>query len=415
MSVADQKIDQVLVIVNDDVITESEFRAESRALVSEFRARGAPLPSQRIFNRRVLDKLIREKVLMQRAAERGIRVNDAEVDAAIEEIARSNGGNVVQLRERLAETGLDYGDFRSNLVTQLTIRNLVDREITRTIQVSDAEIDQYLESDTAAVDSATLEFDLSHILLALTGDESEAEVAAMVVRAQEIRAEIEAGLEFETAAARFSDSPDGVEGGKLGWRSEDQLPGLFVDALKRTTSGDITEVLRSPRGVHILKLNSRRGGTSNVITQYRVRHILLIPNVLSKEPEVRARLERLRSRILAGEEFEQIARLHSEDIGTRPKGGEMDWISPGDTVLEFEQAIESLKPGEISLPVQTRYGIHLIEVLESREVDVGDQQRRSEAARRLRARKIDERYEQWVNELRDQAFIEFRVTAEELE
>lgn len=352
---------------------------------------------------------------MQRAAERGIRVNDAEVDAAIEEIARSNGGNVVQLRERLAETGLDYGDFRSNLVTQLTIRNLVDREITRTIQVSDAEIDQYLESDTAAVDSATLEFDLSHILLALTGDESEAEVAAMVVRAQEIRAEIEAGLEFETAAARFSDSPDGVEGGKLGWRSEDQLPGLFVDALKRTTSGDITEVLRSPRGVHILKLNSRRGGTSNVITQYRVRHILLIPNVLSKEPEVRARLERLRSRILAGEEFEQIARLHSEDIGTRPKGGEMDWISPGDTVLEFEQAIESLKPGEVSLPVQTRYGIHLIEVLESREVDVGDQQRRSEAARRLRARKIDERYEQWVNELRDQAFIEFRVTAEELE
>jgi peptidyl-prolyl cis-trans isomerase SurA len=401
-------IDRVVAVVNNEVITRADLAKRTQLATMQLKSQGTKPPPRDILERQVLERLISTSVQLQFARETGLRVDDAELDRALVRIASENKLDLPGLRAAIEKDGIPFQRFREDIREEIVMARLREREVDNRIVVTEGEIDNFINTQQAQTDRGE-EYNLSHILVTVPENASPEQIQARRARIDQALAQLKSGADFRQVAAGFSDAPDALQGGGMGWRDAARLPTLFVDALKGMAPGAVSEPLRSANGFHILRLNERRGSTAPVIvSQTRARHILVRTNELVPEAEARRRLESIKERLENKGDFAQLARQFSEDA-SNARGGELGWLSPGDTVPEFERAMNALKPGEISGPVQSPFGWHLIQVLERRNEDMSKERLRLEARRTLRARKSDEAYQEWVRQRRDLAYIEYRL------
>ena len=403
-------VDRIVAIVNKDVITASELADAVGAAERQLRRQGTRLPERALLERQMLERLILDKAQLQLARDSGIRVDELQLDRAVQRIAQNNNMSLPDFRRALEKDGVVFPAWRDELREQIVLTRLREREVDDKIQVSDTEIDLYLAGLKSGPDNRA-EYQLSHILVRVPDQSTPERVEAARQRAQKALDEARAGADFASLAASYSDAPDALQGGALGWRSHDRLPELFANALARLQPGEVSDALRSPAGFHLLKLTARRGAAMDgaPVAQTRLRHILIRPSETLAEGEAVRRLNDLRNRIVNGSaDFAEMARVHSSD-SSAARGGELDWIYPGDTVPDFERAYRELKIGEVSQPVRSPFGYHLIQVLERRSADMSPERRRLQARQALRERKADEAYQDWLRQLRDQVYVELRL------
>jgi len=408
-----RSLDRIVAVVNDEVITANELRSRTVITEGQLRRQKIQPPARDVLERQVLERMIVDRAQMQLAKETGVRVDDATVNAAIGRVAESNNLTVPALRQRLEADGVSFNQFREDIRQDIVLNRLREREVDSRLQISDSEVDNFM-AEQSGVAADAREVNLAQILLRVPENADSGRIDEARKRADDIIGQLKGGAEFARLAASYSNAPEALQGGDLGWRNVDRLPTLFVDAIKDVKTGDITDVVRSPNGFHILKVLGRRSALDAKVAgapvqQTHARHILLRVSDLTPEPDVLRRLEEFKGRMEAGQvEFGTLARLHSVDpSGSR--GGDLGWLYPGDTVPEFERAMDALKINEISAPVRTPFGWHLIQVLERRtEQGTGDRAR-IQARLALRERKADEAYQDWLRQLRDKTYVELRL------
>lgn len=410
-TLAAEPIDRIVAVVNDEVITESELNLRLEEVSRRIAQQKIQAPPANILKKQVLERTILEHLQLQMAQLTGIVAGDDKVDTALRNISEQNHMSLSELYKTAAQDGMSQNAFREQIRSQIVIQQLMEREIGNRITVSDAEVANFL-ANSENLDGGT-EYELSHILISLPENATPEVIQQTRERAENVLKTLRQGGAFEQAAIANSQGDNALEGGKLGWKKTGQLPTLFVNALKTMQPGDVSDVLRSPSGLHILKLHAKRGGKKSLtITQVHARHILLRTNAVVTPQEAWQRLNKLRLRIQNGDDFGELARSNSEDPGSASNGGDLGWVNPGQTVPEFEKAMNALKPSEISAPVQTPFGLHLIQVLERRERDISNERDLADARQQIHGRKADERYAQWVRQLRDEAYIEYRIDLE---
>src|SRR5688572_29044384 len=403
-------LDRIVAVVNKEVVTLSELNDTIATAERQLRRANTRAPAREVLERQMLEKLILDKAQLQLARERGIRVDEVQLDRAVQRVAENNRMTLADFRRALESDGVPFNAFREDLRAQIMLSRLREREVDDKIQVSDTEIDLFLEEMKARPGEGA-EYNFAHILVRVPEQASPERVEAARAKAAKALAEARAGEDFGRLAAAYSDAPDAMRGGVIGWRAHERLPELFSGALAKMSDGGVSEVLRSPAGFHLLKLVERRGvaAANAPVAQTRLRHILIRTSEAVSEGEARRRLADLRSRIvIGGADFAEMARVHSDD-NTAARGGELDWVYPGDTVPDFERAYQDLKVGEVSPPVRTPFGYHLIQVLERRSADMSPERRRLQARNALRERKSDEAYQEWLRQLRDQSYVELRL------
>ena len=399
--------DRVVAVVNNDVITAGELCAKVKQITRQLRQQNTELPPADILEKQVLERLIVDQAQLQSAKEEGIKVDESQLDAAIARIAEANKLDTLQFRAALEKDGLVWTDFREDVRKEMLIARLREREVDGRLVVSDGEVDNYLATKQ---DTSVDEYFVQHIFLRAPEQASPEQLQKLYVKAQLVLEKLEGGLPFAKAAATYSDGNEALSGGNVGWRSADRMPALFAESLTKMQPGQISPILRSPAGFHILRLAERRGGTAlpRQVQQTHARHILIKSNELVSESEARHKLEILKERLDHGGDFAELAKQYSNDLSSA-KGGDLGWLYPGDTVPEFEHAMNELKPGAISQPIQSPFGFHLIQVLERKVEDVSEDRKRNAAKQALRERKSDEAYQDWLRQLRDRAYVEYKL------
>ncbi|MBQ5948522.1 peptidylprolyl isomerase [Massilia sp. ST3] len=404
-------IDSIHVVVNDEVITKNEVAGRVAQVAQNLKARNAQLPDQATLERQVVESMIVERAQVQLAKEMGVRVDDRTLDATIGRIAEGQQMSVQQMRNQMEKEGMTFAQFREDVRNEIMLQRLREHEVDSKIQISEAEIDTYLAAaKTAAADK--VEMEIAQILVRVPENASPEQIAARRARAEEVARQLRTGADFAKAAATYSDAPDALKGGEIGWRDPDRLPPLFANELRKLQPGQITPIIKTNVGFHILKMGNKRSLAEStdkaVVQQTRARHILIKPTPTMTEGEVKRKLLELKEKMANNAAtFEELARLHSQD-GSASKGGELGWLEPGDTVPEFENAMNALKPGEVSDVVQSQFGFHLIQVAERKSQDVTQQKERAQARNVIRERKMQEAMEDWLRQIRDRAYVEFR-------
>jgi peptidyl-prolyl cis-trans isomerase SurA len=406
-------LDRIVAVVNDEVITANELRMRSAISEMQLRRQKIQPPPREVLERQVLERMIVDRAQMQLARETGVRVDDGTVNAAIARVAESNGLSVPALRQRLEADGLSFNQFREDIRQDIILSRLREREVDNRIQISESELDNFV-AEQAGVAADAQEVNIAQILLRVPENADSGRIDETRKRAEDLLGQLKGGADFARLAASFSNASEALQGGELGWRNVDRLPTLFIDAIKDTKTGEVTGIVRSPNGFHILKVLGRRSAidaklASGPVQQTHARHILLRVSDLTPEPEVVRRLQEFKGRMEAGQvEFGTLARLHSLDP-TGSRGGDLGWLYPGDTVPEFEKAMNGLKINEISAPVRSPFGWHLIQVLERRTDQGSGDRARMQARLALRDRKADEAYQEWLRQLRDKTYVELRI------
>jgi peptidyl-prolyl cis-trans isomerase SurA len=401
-------LDRIVAVVNEDVITRRDLDDRMRVVSVQLREQGTPAPPTDVLEKQVLDRMIYTRVQLQFAKETGLRVDDGQLDSAIARIAENNKITPAKLRETLEKDGVSFAKFREDIRDEIVMSRLREREVDNKITVAESEIDNLLNA-LKSQDGKSEEFDLSHILVRVPEQASPEQLRDRRARAEQALAQIKGGTDFRQVAASFSDAPDSVQGGAMGWRELARLPSIFAETVKSMSPGEVSPILRSPNGMHIVRLNGRRGQNAPVIVvQTHPRHILIKTSEVVSEGDARERLVKLKERLDNKADFAELARLQSED-GSASRGGDLGWLSPGDTVPEFEKAMDALKVGEISGPVRSPFGWHIIQVIERRNEDMSKQRERLQARASLREQKADEAYQEWLRQLRDKAFVELRL------
>ena len=401
-------IDFVVAVVNDDVITRQELNSRLRTVVEQLQKQGTQLPPSGILEKQVLERMIMDMLQAQFAKESGVRVDDMQLDLAISRIAQQNDfPSLAAFRARLEADGVDYKKFREEIRSEIIGTRLREREVESKLVISEAEVDNYL-ANKERMGGNEEEFHLAHILIAVPEQASAENIQAARKRAEQALLQLKDGADFAQVAAGSSDAKDALKGGDLGWRPGGRIPPMFMGELQKMQAGQTTGVMRSPSGFHILKLIGKRSGNAAVvITQTHARHILLKTSEIVSDAEARNRLLEIRQRIEGGADFAEQAKRYSQD-GSAQKGGDLDWLSPGQTVPEFEEMMDKLQPGTLGM-AQTQFGWHLIQVLERRNTDVSVQQQRQQARVAIGSFKSDELYQDWLRQLRDRAFVEYRL------
>ncbi len=400
-------LDRIVAVVNDEVITRRDLDGRVKAVMIQLRQQGTPLPLPDVLQKQVLERMIFTHVQLQYAKETGLRVDDAALDKTITRIAEDSKTTPAQLRVAIEKDGIDFSRFREDIRDEIIMARLREREVDNKVTIADSEIDNLLS--TRQIQSGqTEEFDLSHILVRVPEKASPEQLQERRARIDRALSQIRGGSDFRQVAASFSDAPDAVQGGAMGWREIARMPAIFADSVKELKPGEVSNVLRSPNGFHIVRVNGRRGqGAPLIVSQTHARHILIKSSELVSENEAKERAVKLKERLDNNADFAELARLQSEDASAS-RGGDLGWVSPGDTVPEFEHALDALKPGQISAPVRSPFGWHLIQVLERRNQDMSQQQLRLRARQALREQKADEAYQDWIRQLRDKAFVDYR-------
>lgn len=401
-------VDRIVAVVNSEVITQFDLSERVTRALRELGSRGTPLPDRNELQRQVLERMTIERAQLQLARETGLQIDDLQLDATIARIAGSNNMPLTEFRRTLERDGIPFNKFREEVRTEIILARLREREVDNKISVAESEIDNFIADHKEGKDQS-VEYNLSHILIRLPEQARPEQIMKQRERADEAVKRIKAGADFAQVVATFSDASDAIEGGTLGWRTPDRLPELFASVVAGLRPGEISEVLRSPAGFHILRLNERRGaGSSYMVEQNHVRHILVRTSETVSQDEAQRKLLALRERIVNGSNFGELARLNSDD-GSAGRGGDLGWVYPGDTVPDFERATKELKPMDVSQPVKTQFGWHLIQVLARRTTDASSERKRLEARKALRERKSDEAFQEWLRQLRDRAWVEYRL------
>ncbi len=401
-------VDRIVAVVNDEVLTANDLNERVQLVVRQIQRQGGQLPAADVLQRQILERMINDLVQVQLAKETGIKVDDLALDRTIERISQENSLTMIDFRKALERDGIRYPRFREDIRSEIMLARLREREVENAIVVTDAEVDTELARE-AKETSGDSEFRLAHVLVLVPPQASAEQIEQRRRRALVALSELRRGTNFAQIAATYSDAPDATQGGSLGWRPSGRLPSLFLDALEKLQPGEVSDILRSPNGFHIVKLLEKRGrAAAQGVQQTRVRHILLRAREGLSESEARERLQRLRERVVAGTDFAELARLHSEDASAA-KGGELGWVAAGDTVPEFERVMNALRDSEVSQPVQTPFGWHLVQVLERRSDELSGDRKKVAARTAIRARKADEAYQDWLRQARDRAFVENRL------
>jgi peptidyl-prolyl cis-trans isomerase SurA len=408
-----QPADRIVVVVNDEVITQNDLSVRLDSAISQLKRQGTPLPPREALQKQMLERMVMDKVQLQYARETGLRIDDAQLELALQRIAESNKMGLAQFRKALESEGIAYAKFREEMRDEMTIARVREREVENKIAISEGEIDNYLANDSTALNngetSSGQEYQMAHILLRSPESASPEQIQKLKAKADQVLDRLNKGEDFAQIAASYSDAPDGLQGGNLGWRQTERLPALFAEVASKLKVGEVSPILRSSNGFHLVKLIAKRGGTATeAVQQTHVRHILIKVNEVVSESDAQHKLTVLRDRLAHEENFAELAKSFSQD-GSAPKGGDLGWIYPGDTVPEFERAMNQLKPGEISQPIQSPFGFHLIEVLERRVQDMSSDRKRTAVRQTLRERKLDEAYQDWLRQARDRAYVEFRL------
>jgi peptidyl-prolyl cis-trans isomerase SurA len=399
--------DWIAAVVNQELVTAGEVQMRIDRARAEAARSGLRLPPDGELRRQAFDALIDERVIITTARDSGMRVDDGEVDRAVQSVAAQNQLSVEALRERLRAEGIDFGRFRANLRDQIMIERLREREVYQRIRVTDAEIERYLEQQREAA-AGKGELNIAQVLVSVPDGADEATVAARRARIEAALARIRAGEDFGKVAREVSEDGNRERGGEIGLRPVSRLPDLFVEAVRPLKPGEVSAPVRSGAGFHLLKLVERQDAGPGRVTQTRARHVLLRTSPQLTAQVAARRLAEYRQQIASGQRsFEDIARQHSED-GSAAGGGDLGWASPGMLVPEFEQAMDALPPGGLSEPVVSRFGVHLIQVLERRQVALEPRQLREQARSVLREQKFEQAYLDWTRELRSRAYVELR-------
>ncbi len=401
-------LDRIAAIVNDGVVLNSDLDTQIEAVSERLRQQKLELPAQNVLRQQVLERLVVQEIQLQRAQHDGIKVTDETLNAALSDVARRNNLTLSQLPQALAEQGVEYAAYRDDMRKEITLSMLRQRDVLDRIVVTPKEIDQYLDKQ-AKKPSGNHEYNVSHILIAVPQQASQAQLDDAARRASEVYQKASGGEDFARLAVAYSSSQTALEGGSLGWRKETELPTFLTEVVAKLKPGEVSQPLRTPTGFHIVKLNEVRGSEAKAIeNQVHARHILMKTTELADDATVKQKLNTLRERVVKGEDFAGLAQTNSEDPGSAAQGGDLGWSGPGTFVPEFEQQLSALKDGEISEPFKTQYGWHIVQMLGHRQFDATDEVKRRKAMEAIRASKADEETEIWVRRLRDEAYVEFK-------
>ena len=402
------KMDRIVAIVDQAVVTEQELESRIATVTAQFKKQGAELPAEAILRKQILERLITDTLQLQYAAQTGLKVDDNQLDKTIGRIAEQNQLSLAEFTEALAKDGVSMTKFRADIRNEITLARLREREVDGRVNVSESEIDNFLTSQAANNENQD-EYEIAHLLIRTPEEGATEDIQKAKIKVDKALSELNGGVSFAKVSASYSDAPNALEGGSLGWKSAAQMPALFLDALKAMKVGEVSAPLRSPNGFHVLKLNNKRGGNSPlVIQQTHARHILIKLSEIMSEKDGKLKIDGIKERLDNGEKFEALARQYSED-STASSGGDLNWVNPGDTVPQFEKAMNELKDMQISMPVPTQFGWHLIQVMERRSQDMSKEAARLKARQEIRAKKADEAYQDWIRELRDRAYVEIRL------
>ena len=402
--------DFIVAVVNSEPITNYEVRSRLLQIEQQLSSRGGVVPSRQELFTQVLERLISERVQIQQARDLGVRVEAQAIDSAVENVARQNQMTVEQLRARLRQDGMDYNNFRNNLRDEMLLQRVREREVEPRVRISDSELDEFVREQSNSGNLNEADINLAQILVAVPDNASEAQIASLQAKAQRAFERARAGEDFAALAREFSDAAGAREnGGQMGLRPADRYPELFVQTTASLNAGAVAAPVRSGAGFHVLKLIERSGqGLGNLsVQQTRARHILLRTGPQLAESAARERLTDLRKKIAAGLDFATAARDNSQD-GSAREGGDLGWAVPGQFVPEFEEVMNSLAPGQVSQPLTSRFGVHLIQVQERRERKMDAREQREAARGALRERKLDDAFQTWAQDLRARAYVEYR-------
>jgi len=401
-------VNRIVAVVNDDVILYTELEDAIAEVVAQLREKGTPMPEQAVLTKQVLERLVLDTLQLQIAEQNGITIDDNTLNSEIRDLAKQSGVTLTQFHDVLERDGYSYPKFREDLRKQLAIREVRRQMVANRITVNDQEI-QNLLATLKASGQGDVQYHLAHILIAIPEAASPDDISAASQRAETVLQRLRGGANFEETAIAVSDGQQALEGGDLGWRSLGQIPSLFVDPVREMSQGDISDLIRSSSGFHIIKLLDKRGEERHMVEQTRARHILLKTDELNSDEAVKLRLEQLEIRLRNGEDFATLAQANSQDTLSAAKGGDLGWLSHGDTVPAFEDAMNKLAPGEISGPVKTQFGWHIIQVTERRKHDSTVEYEHSRAKQLIQSRKYDEELFLWLRRLRDESYVEYRI------
>jgi len=403
-----QPLNRVVAIVDNDVVMQSQLDTRLREVQQTIGQRGAALPPEHVLSQQVLERLIIENIQLQIADRSGIRITDEELNQALGTIAQRNGMSLEQFRAALAKDGLSYTDARDQVRREMLISRVRQRRVAERIQVTDQEVQNFLASDMGKIQLSE-EFRLANILIPVPEGASPKEIQAADSQARELYQQLQQGADFAQLAIARSASETALEGGEMGWRKAGQLPPPFNTMLGALQVGQVTEPMRTPGGFIMIKLLEKRGGNSQVRDEVNVRHILIKPSEIRSEAETKRLVERLYQRILAGEDFAELAKSYSEDPGSALNGGTLSWIDPSVLVPEFREVMNNTPAGELSKPFKSPFGWHVLEVMGRRATDTSAQYREQQAMTLLRNRKYDEELQSWLRQIRDEAYVESKL------
>jgi peptidyl-prolyl cis-trans isomerase SurA len=412
-----QLADAIVVVVNDDVITRYDVAQRMAFIEHSMKAQGVAMPPETEFRKQVIDRMIIDRAQLQLAKEDGLRVDDLMLDHTIARIAENSKLTPQQFRDQIEHDGTPFGRFRESVRDEILMQRVREREVENRIQITESEVDNYLAAQNGTGAAAPQEMDLAHILVGIPENATAEQITARRSKADDLLRQLKTGADFSKLAATYSDANDALQGGDLGWRNQDRLPQLFLDAVGRLKEGEVSAVVKSANGFHIVKLvgkraaNPLRGGAAPAaptVSQTHARHILIKVNQVVTAAEAKRKLLELRERLVnKAATFEDLAKLYSNDLSAS-KGGDIGWVYPGDTAPEFEKTMDGLQPGEVSEPVQTQFGYHLIQVVERKSDDVSKERQRLLARQAIKERKLEEATQDWLRTLRDRAYLEFR-------
>ena len=401
-------VDRVAAIVNDEAITLHDVDDAKRIVLQQMKTQNVQPPPADVLEKQVLERLITERALLQSAKESGVRIDDTQIERTIQRIAQENKLSVDELRKALAADNISYAKYREDIRSELVMQRLREREVDSRITVSESEVDLYMAT-LKAQNTGDSEYELAHILVLVPEQASSDQIEAKRRRADEALKAAKAGGDFAQVAAGFSDANDALRGGNLGWRAGARLPTVFAEQVRTMKPGDISPVLRSASGFHIVKLINKRGRNEGaIVDQTHARHVLVRVNELVSEADAKVKIDRVKDRLDSGAKFEDVAKLNSEDASAS-KGGDLGWLNPGDTVPEFQEAMDKLAINQVSAPIRSPFGWHIVQVLERRKQDISAERQRSEAQLAIRQRKSEEAFQAWVREVRDRAYVEIRL------
>ncbi len=402
------ELDRILVIANDQVITKTELARRMKTVIYQLRQQRAELPSIEILEKQILERLILDRLQLQLADKAGIRVDDETINNVISNIAAQNKMSLEQFRKVLQKDNFDFSEFRDNIKNEMIINQLRKKQVESQIIVTEQEIKNQLHKNSKS-SNANLEYNISHILITIPESANNREIDTALKKSQSVLKELNDGTDFSKIAISVSSGQNALQGGLLGWLKVGQLPVVFSEHLDKMKINEISTLIRSPSGFHILKLNDKRSSKEkHIVNQTLAKHILIKTSQLVSNEAAREKLQRLRERIVDGEDFSKLAQTHSDDKGSAVKGGSLGWVSPGMMVPRFEAEMNKLKKGDISEIFRTQFGWHVIQVLAYRKLDNTKKFRHDQVRSQIKRRKVDEAVQNWLRQIRDESFVEYQ-------